>query len=85
MWFFTACLNGARAVALGKTNREKKFMLTQNKKRHCKLLIGGVRSFFCQQASTGLEIASAEVSVVWGAEERKNKSFSCFAFRSSAS
>lgn len=77
MWFFTACLNGACAVARGKKKKTKKRETVHadtKQKRRCKLLIGGVRSFFCQRASTRLEIASAEVSVVWVAYKKKKVS-----------
>lgn len=49
MWFFTACLNGACAVVRGKKKKTKKRETVHadtKQKRRCKLLIGGVRSFF---------------------------------------
>lgn len=55
MWFFTACLNGACAVAQGK-KKKKKVHADTKQKRRCKLLIGGVRSFFASELPLDLKL-----------------------------
>lgn len=57
-WFFTACLNATKPVAL----KKKKLMLTQNKKNQSKLLIA--HEAWCElirgRASTTTDINSTD-------------------------